>query len=287
MTPRPADLEAALAWTHPTVAAAVPAPDPLAGFPPVPLPSTPFEESTGIRPAIVPPPLPMPEPERPPIVIESVEGPPPGPPSKVRAEALVGRTVVITWEAPATGAAPAAYKVWRKAAGEDSYKQLTIPSLAATRRDERLAYTYTDHNIADGMTYAYRVSALDALTREGSLSEPVTVTARDFVLSYQGGSADLAVIYVTRRVGSSWVTHRFEVRQRDPAKGATGVVGEPVRRDLGRGPQTVDFRTGCVLVNIEEAPHPATGTPTRRLVLEDEHGRREYLWLAITRTNGQ
>ncbi len=286
MAPRPAAMMTAPAWTQPPVShvALAPAPAPLPG--PGPVAPPPFEEARVAEPAIVAPRIAMPTPERPPIVVEEVEGPAPGPPTDVLAEATVGRSVAITWKAPTQGAPAAAYKIWRKAKGEDSYKQITVPPLAASKPGERMAHY--DHDIAHGMTYTYRVSAVDALKRDGPMGPPVPVKARDFQLSYRGGSADMAMIYVTRRVGNSWETHPFRVRKRDKAKGHSGAIGSRVRKELGRGPRTVDFRTGYVLVDIIEERHPATGKMIRHyVVLETEDGRREHLEMPITRSNGK
>jgi hypothetical protein len=282
MTPRAANLAVALAWKEPSVAEAVPSPEVEAVEPPPPPP--PFQEATTEEPARVLPRIPVSPPEPPPIAVPDAEGPPPGPPVSVRATSLVGGSIEVTWNPPRQGAAPVAYKVWRKAQGEDNYKQLTVPPLAAGEPGERVSYP--DHEIGHGMIYTYRVSAVDELGREGPLGQPVDETAQDFELSYRGGSQDVAVIYVKRRVGQSWVTHPFRVHKRDRAAGESGVVGGRVRKSLGLGPQTVDLRTGYVLVDIVTRTHPVTGETSRQVILEDAEGKRQSVWQAITRSNG-
>ena len=287
--PRPAraaDLVVALAWTQAARDDTSPVPaSPLpSGPPPAPAHGASFEESKVEGPALVPPRIHIPTPGPPPIAVETLEGPPPGKPTKVRASVLPGSSVEIRWEAPRGRAAAIAYKIYRKPKDEHVYKLLTIPPLAAGQPDD--TFRYPDHDVVDGMTYVYRVAAVDALSREGPLSDPVTVKPRDFLLSYHGGTADKAIIIVRKRVGASWLHRTFHVHKRNAATGHSGAIGAKVRMALGAGPQTVDFTTGYTLVDVVRAWHEAARAKSWQLLLEDEDGERQTLWQETARNNG-
>ena len=291
---RAADLARALEWTRRRDAsmAAFQGFGPIAErpqpAPPQPPPrepaapeAPPFEEAVVGERAVVPRRMPLPPQERQAIKVPEVEAPPPGPPANVRAQALLGGTVAVTWEPPREGARAVVYKVWRKAEGEDSYKQVTIPPLAAG-----VPLGHYDHKIARGRKYAYRISAVDEAGRDGPMSAPVAVTACDFEVSYRGGNADQAVIVVTRRVHNSWVRHVFTVRKRDAARGHTGAIGNPVDKPLREGLQTVDFTTGYSVIDIVRVRHPVTKQMSFELVIEDREGRRSRWRQAVRRNNG-
>lgn len=151
----------------------------------------------------------------------AVADPPPSAPAAVVATAVSPTEVLVTWS-PVTDAEGGVknYNVYR-----DDVR-VGAPTTTA----------FTDTGLTPGTTYAYRVSAVDSLGREGEKSPPVTVTTPE-----DGGSDDgngqgeeedetppsrpdglMATAANPRRVELSWNAARDE---------ESGVAGYRVYRD--------------------------------------------------------
>jgi subtilisin family serine protease len=95
--------------------------------------------------------------------------PPPGVPSGlVAADVGTGGAVAVAWD-PVVGAA--GYLLHRGTAAAGPYSVVTGSALSSTE--------FTDTGLVDGITYYYRVSAVDGEGRESELSAAVSVTPTD------------------------------------------------------------------------------------------------------------